>query len=353
MTVWDDDVARLRLINQLRTVTAAEVARLVEARPILAEWVAQTAVEEGAAGIRDVLASVLPNTPAGVPLGQAGLYAQTAVAVDLASRMDDVTNRVLRFPQDIHQKMQSVLITRKLTGQQHTIQFQREMLRDWYRWGIPAFTDVSGRTWRAGSYVEMVTRTGAQRALTEGRKTQLQQSGFTYGLIQELSSACDRCAPWAGKVVALDGDASPRSTTNLITGRPITVRPKGTLEDARRAGWQHPNCRGTLNAYIPGADTTRFERPDTDELNEAEAALRETERDIRQAKRDLVIDPTDMQAKRDLLDAQAKARALTAEHDIARRPWREQLDWSGDRIGRTQRSTPKKPPRRGNPPRLT
>lgn len=353
-TIWDDDLARVRLINELRAITQQQVAELAARSPELAFWVAEGATVEGAAGIRQVLAQLLPQTTMGAVYGAQQLYAISAVATDLTSRLTDVNNRLLRFPDDVHQKLGAVLTTRRLTGQQHTIQFQREMLRDWYQWGIPAFVDVSGRAWRAGSYVEMLTRTGTQRALTEGRRTQLQASGFTYGLIQELPSACDACAPWAGAIVSLSNDLRPRQTLNLLTGQPMTVTPRATVEQARAAGWQHPNCRGTLGAYIPGADTAAYERPDSAELNRAEADLRQAERDIRQAKRDIIIDPTDMDAKRDLLDAQQRARDLVDDHDIVRRPWREALDWSGDRIGPTQRAPrPPQPPRRGTPPTLT
>lgn len=352
-TIWDDDIARARLINELRATTRTELEYLMQQRQPLAEWVAQTAAEAGAADMRDVILQLLPDTSSSqLVYGMQQMYAQAAVATELVSRLDEVTSRLLRFPTDVHQKVGAVLVTRKLTGQQHTIQFQREMLRDWYRWGIPAFTDTSGRTWRAGSYVEMLTRTGAQRALTEGRRTQLLQSGYPFAVIHELPSACDRCAPWAGQIVSLDGTLLAPAT-NLLTGEAMTVRAVATIDEARRAGWQHPNCRGTINAYIPGADTSQFERDERNPLNRAEQWLRETERDIRQAKRDLVIDPSDDDARRRLLEAQATARDLTDTYQIARRRWREALDWSGDRIARTERATPPRPPRRGTPPQIT
>ena len=124
-----NDAARARLINELRHATAAQLATLAAQRPALAEWVAQTAVEEGAAGIRDILAEFSPRTLPGVPLGQAGLVAMQAVAVDLVSRLEAVESRMLRFPDDVLQKIQAVMVTRKLTGAQRTIDLQRELLK--------------------------------------------------------------------------------------------------------------------------------------------------------------------------------------------------------------------------------
>ena len=349
MTVWADDTARVRLINEMRAVTVAEVRRLAATRTGAAEWAAEAAVESGAAGIRDVLAHALPATTYGAPFGQAGLHAVAATSVDLASRLTEVEQRILRLPSDIWQKFDAVLVTRKLTSSMHTIQFQREMIGDWYRYGIPGFTDVSGRTWRVGSYVEMAARTGAQRAATEGRRAQLLTAGMRLGVILELHSACDRCAPWAGKVVSLDGGLTGlQQLTDMVTGRPIIVDVAGTIEQARAEGWQHPSCRGSLSAYVPGRDVARFERTNTGVQNTAEQNLRETERDIRQAKRDLAINPGDRDARRALLDGQAEARALVARHGLARRYWRESLTWSGDRIPpsrRTKPTTPVIPPR--------
>lgn len=330
-TIWDVDADRLDLIHGLQVETRAMVNALRDITPELAQRVATLAAEQGARGIAAALLAVTPATGMGSVLDPAHLYAVQATVLDLTSAFEDVTNRVLRFPDDVWRRMDATLVAEKLTGQEHTIQFQREALADWYQRGIPSFVDVSGRRWSQGAYIEMVTRTGTQRALTEGRRAQAQAAGFTLGIIQEIPGCCDRCAPWAGAVVNLaeGGATGQQVVASALDGAPVTVHVAGTVDEARRQGWQHPNCRGSLGVFIPGATDSTDYLIDYDEARyDAEQALREQEREIRAAKRRLAINPDDADARRALNTARAKARDLIAEHDIPRRPYRESLAWS-------------------------
>lgn len=339
-TIWDVDADRLAFMRDLERETRAMVHQLRLLTPELAAQVIARAAEQGARGIRAELLAALPATRFGDVLDPAHLYAVQATVIDLVSAFDDVTNRVLRFPDDVWRRFDATLVAEKLTGQEHTIEFQREALADWYAKGIPTFVDVLGRAWSTGAYVEMVTRTGTQRALTEGRRAQLQHAGFRLGLIQEVPGCCEKCAPWAGAVVNLEeaGITGRQVVSSALDGAPVTVHIAGTVDEARRQGWQHPNCRGSLGAFIPGATDPADYLIDYDPARyEAEQALREQEREIRAAKRVLALNPDDVSARRDLNKARATARALVAEHDIPRRPYRESLAWARPSSGRRRR----------------
>lgn len=360
-TVWDVDADRLTLIRDLHRETRTMVDNLHATAPQLATQVVTAAAEHGAAGIRRELLATHPHLTQGSALDTAHLYAIQATATDLVSRFNHVTNRILRFPADVHRRFDATIVAEKLTGQQHTIEFQREALADWYARGIPNFVDVSGRRWSTGAYVEMATRTGVQRALTEGRRAQALQSGFKLGLIQEIPGCCDRCAQWAGAVVALDSSIAigTHSLRSAVDGVPVRVEVRATVDQARSEGWQHPNCRGNLAVFVPGATDPADHHVEYDaDRYEAEQALREQEREIRAAKRRLAVNPNDVAARRDLNQARAKARALVADFDIPRRPARESLAWTQPRGQRRRaparpdltkllgETTPTKPPTR-------
>lgn len=342
-TVWDVDVDRVAMIRDLERETRAMVDGLRDVTPALATQVVQAAADRGAAGIRDELWAVLPDATRDRVLDSSHLYAVQATTVDLVSRFSDVTNRILRFPDDVHRRFDATIVAEKLTGQQHTIEFQREALADWASQGIRSFVDVSGRRWSTGAYIEMATRTGVQRALTEGRRAQALHSGFKLGLIQEIPGCCEKCAAWAGAVVALDGSITVGTHVmkSAVDGSPVRVDVRATVNQARREGWQHPNCRGNLAVFIPGATDPEDHLVEYDaDRYDAEQSLREQERDIRAAKRKLALDPDDKAARKDLNESRAKARELVEEFELPRRPARESLAWSSP--SRRQRS-PKRP----------
>lgn len=330
-TIWDVDADRLQLVHSLQVETRAMVQALYEVTPELAERVALLAAEQGAAGIRAALLNITPAVRLASVFDPAHMYAIQATVFDLKSAFSDVTNRILRFPDDVWRRFDAAIVAEKLTGQEHSIRFQREALADWYAKGIPSFVDVSGRRWSTGAYVEMVTRTGTQRALTEGRRGQALASGFQLGLIQEIPGCCEDCARWSGAVVNLTpgGPTGRQVVRSALDGAPMSIDIRATVDEARADGWQHPNCRGSLGVFIPGATNPDDFLIDYDaERYDAEQALREQEREIRAAKRALVINPDDPKARTALRDARQTARDLVTDHRIPRRPYRESLAWS-------------------------
>lgn len=318
---------RLRLLRALR-VTVNDALATIPADA--AQQLLDVAAEYGAANALAELTG-LPTRPYGelAPLGTAHLHGLVNTATDLVSRWEDVKNRVLRFPDDVHQRFGARAIADRLAGAPSHQAQQLDLIKRWYRQGVPAFTDVSGRTWRVGSYIEMSTRTGTQRALTEGRSAQMVAAGVRLGTIREAAAACDVCAPWNGALVSLDG--TPAGTVTLFSAVDdsyVTVNVAATIEDARRAGWQHPNCRGRIAAFIPGATRTTPPNEVDADRNRAEQDMREAERDIRAAKRALALDPEDARARADLRDARARLRAAQTAGDLPRMSWREQLSWA-------------------------
>ncbi|MGO2112959.1 MAG: phage minor capsid protein, partial [Pseudoclavibacter sp.] len=219
---------RLRLVRELRATVQDALAAIPEDA---AQQLVDAASAYGAANALVELAG-LPGTPysSGAPLGAAHLHGLVNTATDLVSRWDDVKNRVLRFPEDVYQRFGAQAVAERLGAATATQTQQLDLIKRWYGQGIPAFTDVSGRTWRAGSYIEMATRTGTQRALTEGRRAQMTTAGVRLGQIREAAAACDVCAPWHGALVSLDQTpAGPVTMLSAVDDEAVTVQVQATI----------------------------------------------------------------------------------------------------------------------------
>jgi hypothetical protein len=110
-------------------------------------------------------------------------------------------------------------------------------------------------------------------------------------------------------------------------GRMVPVDVAGSLDEARHAGLQHPNCRHSVSAYTPGI--TRVEPAESDpEGYEAGQRQRAIERNIRKHKNRAaaaVTPEAKTAANAKVRQWQGKMRDHLAQHpDLRRNPKREQ-----------------------------
>lgn len=121
-----------------------------------------------------------------------------------------------------------------LTMNEQARQFQAEWaLRikdaDPYR-----FVDKAGRKWENARYIQMLTRTTAQRVETAAFCDTMLSSGFPLARISnDTDHDCDVCAQWEGRLIDLSSGHQLGSGTY-------------TLQEAREAGLFHPNCTHRL-----------------------------------------------------------------------------------------------------------
>lgn len=94
---------------------------------------------------------------------------------------------------------------------------------------------------------------------------------------------CPLCRPWEGKVLTISGPDGAHAVEvehAIEDGRTVRVNVAGSLDAARRAGLQHPNCRHSVSAYTPGI--TRTDNATSDPAgDEAGQRQRAIERNIR------------------------------------------------------------------------
>jgi len=192
--------------------------------------------------------------------------------------------------------------------------------------GIRGFTDSRGRRWSLDTYVEMAVRSTTGHAAVAGHVAQLQAVGLDLVVVSDSPRECPLCRPWEGKVLSLSGQVGAVIVPSVTGGDPVTVRVAGTLAEAKAAGFQHPNCRHGVTAYLPGA--TNLVAPEHDSRGyEAGQEQRALERKVREWKRReaLALTPeAAAKARRRVRHWQSEIRKHVAEHDLKRLRYREQ-----------------------------
>jgi hypothetical protein len=193
--------------------------------------------------------------------------------------------------------------------------------------GITGFKDARGRNWSLSSYVEMKSRTIVNQELIDSHTDRMRERGQSLLVVSSHKHPSPQCQPFEGQVLSLGGETGTVIRPNATGGPPVKVRIKATLDEARRAGFQHPNCRHAVSAYIPGASRTFTTKPDL-EGYEATQKQRALERALQDAKRKQAVAVTPA-AKREatarVKALQAQLKAHVAANDLKRRPQRESI----------------------------
>lgn len=210
-------------------------------------------------------------------------------------------------------------------------QATQDAMRRFADQGITSFVDRAGRRWSLPVYAEMAVRTSVARAATEAHARTLTEAGIELVVVSDSPRECHLCRPWEGKVLTLtgpDGERTVEVEHAIEDGRMVPVRVAGSLEAARVAGLQHPNCRHSVSAYTPGLTTVEQATSDPDGY-EAGQRQREIERHIRKYKRRAAaaVDPAAKRAAEGKVRQWQKAmrQHLAAHPDLRRNPTREKI----------------------------
>lgn len=332
-----------RILN-LGTLSAEamRVARwLRQTSPAVLDRVFETAQKRGTAAAVAEMSALVGSTaaaPAAVIPGTSlvattvlpGAAAAVTIRADLTNSLEDVTRRVLRFPQDVYQRAVATFSTDVALGLGTTHTAQLGAWRSLLSQGVTGFVDKSGRRWALSSYVEMATRSATRRAYDDSKVSAMQDNGVNLVSIVVGAGSCERCARWSGKILRTDAGPTGRlRVPNAAGDGEVTVTVAATLDEAKRQGWRHPNCRCSTVAYLPGlsviTDVTHYDP----EAEADRAKLRYLERETRKAKITAMaaVSPEDQKAANARVRAlQTRIREHVADTGLVRQRNREQID---------------------------
>ena len=241
---------------------------------------------------------------------------------------------ILRESQDVFRSIQAEMATQILTGVETRREVAQTMLNRMADKGITGFVDKAGRNWAMASYVEMATRTVANRASTMGHIDRQLENGRDLVITSSHGGACPICIIWENEVLSISG-----------------TNPKyRSFSEAESGGLFHPNCRHSITGYIEGLTKlhtlTQQDRERSAEMYDYSQRQRGNERQIRRWKnRELVaITPQDkMKAQNKIKEFQGVQRELLKDYEqkfgvtMRRKYDRESI---GNRTGRIGVSTP-------------
>ncbi|WP_405659753.1 phage minor capsid protein [Streptomyces sp. RK9] len=325
-------VAKLAAVQPLRRAAQSVVDALASAMELS---VFDAVAEAYGVGARAGLAELGALSDAGVRRA-AGTTPNTRaidrLAIEAVQLVTATHRGILRAVEDVYRKVVAAVSGTPLLGIDTRRQATQRAVQQFADRGIGSFTDRAGRTWSMTTYAEMAVRASTGRAAVEAHTDRLRAADLDLVVVSDAPHECPLCKRWEGKVLALagpDGARTVEAEHAVEDGRTVRVHIAGTLDEARLAGLQHPNCRHSISAYLPGVTVLPVEQAQDPDGYEATQRQRAIERTIRRWKvrSAAAVDPA---AKR-AADArvrvwQGKMRNhLTAHPELRRKREREAI----------------------------
>jgi len=316
----------------------AEVAHLRASwERVVSDWIVRSREtsagvvrQAGEAGERSALADLRAAL-----LGSAlesrlpGARAVLGLAEELSGAIASTKYGILRAAEDIFRKVVADTSGTVLLGSQTRRGAAQQILDKLISKGLAGFTDRKGRRWDLASYVEMAARTTTQRAMVKAHTDTLQSRGVQLVMVSNAPQECKLCRPWENKILSLTGEGRQElQVKSAVSAEIVTVEVAGGLEEAKRAGLMHPNCRHSVSAYLPGLTRPASSDPADPEGDAARQRLRALERQVRAAKmREAAAldDRARKDARAEVAAWRSKIREHVASTTAKRQPQREQI----------------------------
>ncbi len=254
------------------------------------------------------------------------------LAHETVERVEQTHRGILRGVEDGYRQVVAEVAGTPLLGIGTRRQATQTAMNRFADRGLKTFVDRAGRSWSMTSYAEMAVRTAVGRAAVEAHGDRLRAAGLDLVIVSNAPHECRLCSRWEGKVLSLDGPGGARTVEAehaTEDGRTVEVQIAGSVDEARHAGLQHPNCRHSLSAYLPGVTRAPVEHSTDPDGYEASQRQRAIERGIRKWKNRAAA-ATDPDAQRaaeaKVRQWQKRQREHLAEHpELIRRREREQI----------------------------
>jgi len=317
---------KLTAVGHLQTAIEEIIAALQGDASGAIQRAVADAYERGAHAAVAELGALAPTVAAIPP----GTQAVDRLAQALIEDTRPVYVRILRQAVDVYRDVIGRAAAAPLLGAQTRRQAAQTALNEFAGRGVKGFVDSRGRSWDMRSYIEMATRSAVGRAAIQAHTERLGAAGVDLVIVSQAPEECPLCKPWERKVLVRTGAPGAREVRvehATDDGRLVTVQVAGSLDEARAAGLQHPNCRHTVSAFLPGL-TRRPEPHPARATYEQSQQQRYLERQIRKWKRleaAAMTDAARTAARARVRAYQGRVRELVAETGLPRKSHREQL----------------------------
>ncbi|MGW1489788.1 phage minor capsid protein [Streptomyces sp. NPDC002402] len=243
---------------------------------------------------------------------------------------------ILRAVEDAYRKVIAAVTGTPLLGIDTRRQATQRAVQQFTDRGIGSFVDKAGRTWSMTTYAEMAVRTSTGRAAVEAHADRLRAADHDLVVVSDAPHECPLCTPWEGTILALGGPDGARvieAEHAVDDGRTVRVRVAGSLDEARRSGLQHPNCRHSVSAFLPGVTVLPVEQAQDPDGYAASQRQRAIERAVRKWKvrAAAAVDPSmKKQAEARVRQWQGKMREHLAAHPELRRKREREAPGAGN-----------------------
>lgn len=323
LTDWE-----ARQLTELQNVRREVLAILAETSAEAAAAIDRAIAWAYSGGELSALTDLGAELPAGV--GLAPRPDVLALAAEVTAGTVTATAAVLRGVDDVYRSIVRQVVGEVAAGGIGRREATQRALNAFLGEGLRFVPTKRGRM-DIATYTEMAVRTATARSSIQGHLDTLGGLGLDLVVIHPGPRACRICDHWARMILTTGTSTGVRSMDNEAGPGTVAVDVGATLDDARAAGWGHPNCRCGMRSFIPGVtDPALIERPEWDAVGyEAQQRQRGIERQIRGWKqREAIAITADdrADARRHVLAYQAEQRKHLAKHpSLKRQSEREQI----------------------------
>lgn len=318
-----------RQLTELQNVRREVVAILAETNAEAAASIQRALDWAYSGGQLSAVTDLGAHLPAGVGLGDPRPEV-LALAAELDAVIVSTAPAILRGIDDAYRGIIGQVSASVLTGAEGRRQATQRAIDAFLKNGL-AFVPTKRGNWDIATYSEMAVRTATARSAIQGHLDQMGASGVDLVIIHPGPRACKICDYWARMILSTTGQTGTLTLDRVNAPGVIDVVVEASLDDARAAGWGHPNCRCGVRAYLPGVTKPELiERPEWDEVGYiAQQEQRSIERNIRgwKQREALAIDPAAKAEARAKVKAwqQAQRDHLKTHPSLKRQSEREQI----------------------------
>jgi len=332
MGASDWDTQQLIRLQRIRAEVLAELEAINPAAAKVIRLAIESAYQAGGLSAFADVGSAVPHIPANPDQRAAAVV---AFAADATRAMASSQGAILRAVDDVYRDVIARVAAQTVTGVISRQTAVQSALDDFLARGITYVPTRRGRMTLA-DYATMAVRTATVRSAISGQVDTQRQMGLDLVVIHPGPRPCDICDQWARSILTTGSQVGRLMLDNIGGPGMVSVTVDATLDEARAAGWGHPNCRCGLHTYLPGVTRPDIiERPEWDQAGyEAQQRQRAIERQIRAAKVQQAIAVTEEEkaerGKRVKAWQRAMREHLDAQPDLKRQSAREQITGTPD-----------------------